>query len=454
MASVSELPSGKFRAQIRRKNLADIGKVFDTREEAVAWGNSREAELVSAKSSGVARPNADITFQAAVQRYFDGPKFGEKASGTQARERTSSTRLLEYFGDYALTVIDGAMVQEYIDMRCNEKVKHKNGKTLDKKLSADSVRLEKAFLSAVFKFSKRRNLVTSNIMRDSFELPTCIPKEGRITLKQQIDAYDAARYMATAKNANPCLLPWTYFVFETGTRPGEAAKIELSWVNLEERKISIPRIGQKKRNARVVLIGDELVDMLSQCYERAEEAGSKYLFFSRANAPLERDPKGKSVRRRRDAAETAARPCNPFSYYNAWRNLTAKAGFPKGINPHIVRHEFISRLFEDTDLNDSQIASLVGDLNVLSLGPYKHLRVERLRGRQDAHLDEMRLAMRELQEAKKAKQDAFFARASASLKEVQEARDAAGDFSTPMDRIRASITAGAVIEKAASKKQK
>lgn len=453
MATVSPLPSGKFRAQIRRKNLAAIGKTFDTREEAVIWGNSREAELVTAKSSSVARPNAGTTFRDAVTKYFAGPKFGEKATGTQARERTSSVRMLEYFGDYAMTVIDGAMVQDYIDMRCNERVKHKNGSTLDKKLSADSVRLEKAFLSAVFKFSKRRNLVTSNIMRDSFELPTCMPKEGRITLKQQMDMYDAAAHMATAKNANPCLLPWTYFVFETGTRPGEAAKVELSWVNLAERKISIPRAGQKKRKARVVLIGEELVDMLAECIERAEEAGSKYLFFSRANAPLERDAKGKPVRRRRDAAETAERACTPFSYYNAWRNLTTKAGIPKGINPHIVRHEFISRLFEDTDLNDSQIAMLVGDVNVLSLEPYKHLRVERLRDRQDAHLDEQRAALRELQSVKKAKQDAFFSRASASRKEAQEAREAAGDFSTPLDRIRALIKADAVIEKAASKKK-
>lgn len=453
MATVSELPSGKFRAQIRRKGLASIGKVFDTRAEAVDWGTSREAELVSAKNSGVVRPNEGLTFEVAVQRYFNGPKFQDKAPGTQARERSSSRRLLEYFGDYALSVIDGAMVQDYIDMRCNEKVKHKNGKALDKKVSADSVRLEKAFLSAVFKFSKRRKLVISNIMLDSFELPTCIPKEGRITLKQQMDVYDAAREMSTTKNANPCLLPWTYFVFETGTRPGEAAKIELSWVNLEERKISIPRIGQKKRNARVVLIGDEVVDLLTECYERAEEAGSKYIFFSRGNAPLERDAKGNPIRRRRDAAATAARPCIPFSYYNAWRNLSKKAGIPKGINPHIVRHEFISRLFEETDLNDSQIASLVGDLNVLSLEPYKHLRVERLRGRQDAHLDEMRLALRELQVVKKQKHEAFFARARESRMEVQAAREAVGDVATPMERIHAKLVAERLIATVATSEE-
>jgi integrase len=453
MATVTTLPSGRFRVQIRRKSLASIGKVFDTADEAHAWGIAREAELVSTQSQAVPRLNSGMTFRGAVQRYFDGPFFDEKAPGTQARERTSSTRILEYFGDYALSVIDGGLVQDYLDMRRKEKVRHKNGRTLDKKISPDSVRLEKAFLSAVFKYSKCRKLLTSNIMRDSFDVPTCFPKEGRISLQQQVDLYNGARQMAEAKNANPSLLPWLYFVFETGTRPGEAAKIELTWLNLEERKISIPRIGQKKRNARIVLFGDEVAKMLTECEWDAINAGSKYLFFSRQNAPLDKDAEGNSIRRRRNAGETAARACVPFSYYNAWRNLTKCAGTPANINPHIIRHEFISRLFEETDLNDSQIASLVGDLNVLSLEPYKHLRVERLRSRQNAHLDEIRASLAALQNSAKNREE-FFARASAARAVSRKEREAAGDFSTPMQRIHAAVQADAEIERAVNAKKK
>jgi len=447
MATVGELPSGSFRAQIRRKGLAAISRVFPTRLEAEAWAASREAELLSAQSQTVSKPNAGMTFAAAVERYLTGPKFADKAPGTQARERTCSVRLLQYFGNYALSVIDGAMVQEYIDMRCNERVKHKNGKKLDKKVSPDTVRLEKAFLSAVFKFSKRRNLIQANIMRDSFELPTCVPKEGRITLQQQVSAYNCAREMSVARNANPSLLPWVYFVFETGTRPGEAAKIELSWVDLEQRKISIPRVGQKKRNARVVLVGEELAEMLQECINRAEAAGSKFLFFSRGNAPLERDAKGRPIRRRRDEAEMAARPCKSFSYYNAWRTLTKAAGIPKNIHPHLIRHEFISRLFEETDLNDSQIASLVGDVNVLSLEPYKHLRVEQLRNRQDAHLDGTRAALKALEELRASRLEAHL---RSVRQRAQAVREAAGDSTSPMDRLYAARLAEGLIQKAAS----
>jgi integrase len=451
MATTTQLPSGKFRTQIRRKNLAALSKIFDTREEGAAWGVSREAELLAAKNGAVARPNASLTFSSTCERYFLSPKFTEKAPGTQMRERASSKRLLEYFGNYALSVIDGALMQEFIDMRCNERVRHKNGTKLDKKVSADTVRLEKALMSAVFKFAKRRNFISANIMRDSFELPTCIPKEGRITLEQQSALYESAAQMGHARGANPCLLPWVYFVFETGTRPGEAAKIELSWVNLKERKISIPRIGQKKRNARVVLIANDIVKMLEVCETRAREAGSKFLFFSRANAERAKDARGKPIRRLRNETEMSARKCICFAYYSAWRNLCKVAGIPSKINPHIIRHEFISRLFEETDMNDSQIASLVGDLNVLSLEPYKHLRVERLRDRQDAHLDEMRGAMKVLQDLQAKNREAFFDRARVSRAEVQKEREAASDHSTPLDRIRAGVLADVAEQKAADK---
>jgi len=77
------------------------------------------------------------------------------------------------------------------------------------------------------------------------------------------------------------------------------------------------------------------------------------------------------------------RKCVPLAYYNAWRRLQKAACLPENVMPHIIRHEFIGRLFEEKDLNDSQIAILVGDVNVLSLEQYKQLRKEK-RQTQDA----------------------------------------------------------------------
>lgn len=398
MATIHELPSGSFRVQIRRKGVAAVGKTFKTRAEAEDWARDQENGLMGKHHQAAARVAADgLTFAELVQRYFDSPVFSGKAESTQSRERGTAKRLLEQFGSYGIGVIDSGVVQDYLDVRAKERKRLASGRVLKVSVSADTVRLEKALLSQLFKFAKRRKLVAQNIMLDSFDLPTCKPREGRITLQQQMRMFDAAQELLADPKANRSLLPWLFFVFETGTRPGEAAKAELEWFNLEARKVNIPRRGQKKRNPRVVLLSDELVEVLTEQAALAKEAGSAYMFFSRVKEARERDKRGQPVRRRRTAEETAARAPKPYAYHSSWGRLCARAGVPKGVNPHIVRHEFISRLFENTDLNDGQIAALVGDVNVLSLEPYKHLRVERLRTKQDAHMDELRQALEQLQ---------------------------------------------------------
>lgn len=390
MASITELKSGRFRVQLRRKALGYKEEYFDTRAEAERWATETEAGLLQKHHAASPAVERDLTFGGLLDKYFASTVFDEKAPSTQARERTSSVRLREEFGRLAVPVIDFYAVQDYFDKRSRENRRHSNGKSSEKRISGHTVRLEKAFLTAIYKFAKKRKLAPRNVMlEDEWDLPTCHEREGRITLEQQVALFRAARLAANDSKANPNLLPWLNFVFETGSRPGEAAKIELSWVNFKEETVAIPKAGQKKRNPRIVLLRDELIDVLKPQYAKAVAAGSKYLFWSTASEPRERRADGTPIRRLRTAEERANRPLVPYAYYHAWRGICAKAGVPPSVNPHIVRHEFISRLFESTNLNDSQIAALVGDVNVLSLAPYKHLRVGKLREQHVAHLSEI-----------------------------------------------------------------
>jgi len=116
--------------------------------------------------------------------------------------------------------------------------------------------------------------------------------------------------------ANPSLFPWLELVRTTGCRPGEAAKIEVSWVDLENRVIAVPRRSTKRRQRRRVLISEHLAHVLAPQLMRAEVQGSPYLFFSR-------DLKSGGFK--------------PYAYAGAWRVLRA-------------------------DLRDSQVALLVGDV--------------------------------------------------------------------------------------------
>lgn len=398
MGTITELKNGKFRVQLRRKAIGYKEAYFDTLEEAKAWELETESALLQRHHAAPKVAVRELLFKDLVEKYFDSPVFENKAETTQDREKSTSKPVIKHFGRSVVTGIDGTMIQDYFDMRSREYKKLANGKTAEGRISGHTVRLEKAFLSAVFKFAKRRNLVARNVLLDSWDLPSCNKREGRISIQEQVNLLSAAEEILENPRTNRCLLPWLHFMFETGSRPGEAAKAELTWFDLEHRKVSIPRRGQKKRNPRVVLLRQELADVLNEHRYLAIAAGSKYMFWSRRNTPRPKDGAGKPLRRRRTSEETEAREIREYDYYPAWRRLCAKAGIPPHINPHIVRHEFISRLFEHTELNDGQIASLVGDVNVLSLEPYKHLRVERLRDKQDAHLDELSDALENMRE--------------------------------------------------------
>jgi integrase len=390
MATITELKNGKFRVQLRRKAIGYKEEYFDSRDEAEAWALETESALLQRHHAAPKVAVRELLFKDLTEKYFGSPVFENKAATTQDREKSISKPVIRHFGRYAAAVIDGTMIQDYFDERSRERKMLSNGKTADGKISGHTVRLEKAFLSSVFKFGKRRNLVPRNILLDSWDLPNCNKREGRISIQDQVNLFGAAHEMLRNPKTNPCLAPWLNFVFETGTRPGEAAKAEIAWFDFEQLKVYVPRMSHKKRNPRVILLCKDLADELKTQRDLAVAAGSKYMFWSLSNSPRPRDGSGKPLRRRRTREETEAREIRPYAYYHAWRRLCARASVSPNINPHIVRHEFISRLFERTTLNDGQIASLVGDVNVLSLEPYKHLRVEQLRGKQDAHLDELR----------------------------------------------------------------
>lgn len=377
MATIAQRPDGKWRVQIRRKALGRHEGTFDTREEADAWARETEARLIS---RAVMEPIAGsgLLFETVAHQYLNSRTYLEKAEKSRSRELQCSVRVLEHFSGKTIASISRHAIQQYIDKRATDR--KKNGQLY----SGDTIRLERAFISCVFRYALRRNLVSENPANTELDLPACHSREGRILPEQEIDLYDTAvEYAISHHKTNGNLVPWLDFVFSTGVRPGEAAKLELDWIKFEKEEIHIPRRGNKNRAPRVILLTEALTRMLKTQAEAAKKAGSPYLFWS----------------------FTKKRGFTPYSYNQPWRRICDKAGIPKDIVPHLVRHEFISRLFESTSLSDTQVATLAGDVHVLSLEPYKHLRTNRLR----PSFEEHRKAIIELQlkavEARIAKEE-------------------------------------------------
>lgn len=362
MATITQLPSGRWRAQIRRKNLGRHEAVFDTHAAALSWSNEHESRLL-ANALRDRAPVGGKTFLEVVALYRESAVFLDKSAGTQRRESNCARNTLAAFANHTLASISSVAIQQYLDERSKQTTR------LKKRVSADTVRLEKAFLSAVFRFAVRSGYATENPARGDIALPRRYNREQRITLDEQIKLHRVAvDYVENSSRANKCLPVWLMFIFETGTRPGEAAKIELAWFDSKNRRIAIPRDSHKTRRPRLILLCEVLSDMLDVQAELARAAGSKFLFWS---------------------VEYKTKELVAYRYAKPWRAICKRAGLPANLVAHSVRHEVISRYFEHTTLSDSQIAALVGDVHVLSLEPYKHLRSDALRVYYENHQSEM-----------------------------------------------------------------
>jgi integrase len=364
MPSVSPLPSGSFRSQVRLKGHKTEGRTFPTEPEALAWGVRREAELLQRTAQTVLDDNhTELTFKEIYNLYIASPVHANKALNTRNREVQASAAVLRLIGVYALSNLDSPTLQKsFFDKRSSEK------NFRGKPISGDTLRIEKALVSAVFGFAKKRGLVKFNpLIRGGFDMLTLNKREIRITAEQQAMLIRAAETYIQGHRANRVLLPWLYFILNTGCRPGEAAKIKLTWCDFSKNQISVPRAGQKTRRPRVILLTPFDSFALEQLAEQAEESGSPYLFSSHSKHGF-----------------------IPYRYYHPWRGILALAGLPADIVPHGARHEFISNLFEKTTLSETQIALLLGDLNPLSLERYKHLRVSALRQQHDDYSSALR----------------------------------------------------------------
>ena len=363
------LPSGNWREVIRRKGLGLHTATFPTKQAALRWKAAKLSQLYKTKGVVV----VGQTLATTMAEYFNSARYLQKAPGTRSRERCCEAPILYVNGDGTakrprqwtnnpVDIIDGLDIQTYIDTRGQEH----SFKNAERPISPDSIRLEVRLLSAVFKHAVQCRYREGNpaLARQSgYLLPRSNIRDTRITPSQESSlSRTASNHAALSRRTNSSLHPWLEFVRATGCRPGEAAKIELDWVRLDKSYVDIPRRGTKKRHPRRVLLTSELIEIFQPQLQRARNARSRYLFFSHS---------------RKNAKETV-----PYRYNTAWRHIRELAGVKA--EAHGMRREYISRLFEQSSLTDGQIALLVGDVNPMSLEPYKHLRATELRAQHDA----------------------------------------------------------------------
>lgn len=147
--------------------------------------------------------------------------------------------------------------------------------------------------------------------------------------------------------ASPEMAALIRFALATAMRRGEIASLSWEHVNLARRYLTLGSAKTKNRSARSVPLSPSALDVLRT---------------------LPHHPNGSVFGMTGNAIKLA------------WQRVIEKTGV-EDLHFHDLRHEAISRLFEDTDLDMMEIRAISGHKTLQMLARYTHLRTHRLADR-------------------------------------------------------------------------
>jgi integrase len=153
MASIQQLPSGQWRAQVRSAGIKK-GKTFPTKREAKGWAATIETQARSVAISGFAPVPAGSTLAGLIDKYVETTKAGGRTKGT------ALVRLKRELGSTLLSKLSAITLRDFVERR----LKEAGGSTVAGDLS---------FLSQVLKWGRYGRL---------WDLPATLATDARAGL--------------------------------------------------------------------------------------------------------------------------------------------------------------------------------------------------------------------------------------------------------------------------------
>lgn len=169
-------------------------------------------------------------------------------------------------------------------------------------------------------------------------LPTVLTKEE---VKALIKAVPAGRDRLIVE-----------FLYSSGVRVSEAAKLKINDLEFEERIGKIR--GGKGNKDRIIILSQKWIENLKQ-HLRARETPSEYVFTKKNGKPISADTIQRIIRTARE-----------------------KAGIKRQVTPHVLRHSFSTHLLESGE-NIRKIQELLGHANLSTTQIYVHVATSELK---------------------------------------------------------------------------
>ncbi len=336
MGSVVERPSGGFQAKVRVQGFPAQFRTFSTRQEAKRW----IAEIETAMCTGSWReaPDAGLTLGEAIKDWIEANKHRiagiENESGRFRRLASWSIPLGRAGGQ----AIEGPLTDLAISRLMPRHIEALATSMREAGYSGDSVRLYLALISRAWTRAMKESQLRNPV--EAAEIRLDLASRDR-----RLRDGEEERLLAACPETMKAVIA---FALATAARQSEIAG--LTWKDVDLKRRSAILRSTKNGETRALPLSKTALAVLESLPRRID--GGQVFGMS---------------------AEAIKR---------AMIKATEKAGIDD-LRFHDLRHEATSRLFEDTDLTDVEIASITGHKSMQMLRRYAHLRTHRLADRLD-----------------------------------------------------------------------
>jgi integrase/recombinase XerD len=235
-----------------------------------------------------------------------------------------------------------------------ERVLANQPKESARRLSSESLYLEIAALRAFYRFAENEKLLPANIA-ENLSLPRRWKRLPKALTNQEIDQLLTPETPDTPQNL--CDQAVLELAYASGLRLAELRNTRLEHLHLEAGFINVIGKGNKER---VVPLGRKAVAALE-----------RYLDVARPQLVTPRSP----------ATVFLTKHGNPFAPVTLWLRIkqrARRAGIPRNVTPHMLRHSFATHLLDHgADLR--VIQELLGHASISTTEVYTHVAAHRLR---------------------------------------------------------------------------
>jgi integrase len=323
MASLRKRGPYQWEVRIRRKGQPVTCKTFETRILAEKWAREIESEMD--KGTYISRSEAEnTTLSEALDRYIH--EHVPKLAHSENYRRMALFLQRRALADKFLAAIRGKDIADFIKEREAEGV------------SGNTIRLNLAVISKVF------NLAIQNWGMESLQNPVARVSKPKIAKgrERRLEEGEETRLLATAP---PEMQNIICLALETAMRREELSS--LCWNNIDFERRTATLYKTKNGETRTAPLSPRALEIL-RAIKEASNGQTERIFTKKSS----------------NITEIMIRICK-------------KAGI-NGLTFHDLRHEAISRLFENTDLDLMEIRAITGHKTLQMLARYSHLRMDRL----------------------------------------------------------------------------